>query len=51
MIEILRIYHDCEGGIEKSVSRITDWHHETCQVMKIGDHEGRIFLYHPHTYN
>ena len=22
-----RTYHDCEGGIEKSVSRITDWHH------------------------
>ena len=31
---IIRILHECEGGIEKSVPRITDWHHEACQVMK-----------------
>ena len=24
---IIRIYHESEGGIEKSVPRITDWHH------------------------
>ena len=42
-----RIHHECEGGIEKSVPRITDWHHEACQVMTNGDHEGRIFLSHP----
>ena len=25
------INHECEGGIEKSVPRITDWHHEACR--------------------
>ena len=32
--EIIRIHHECEGRIEKSVpSRITVWHHEACRVM------------------
>ena len=31
-LDIIRIYHECEGGIEESVSRITDWHHD-CRVM------------------
>ena len=22
----IRMYHECEGGMEKSVLRITDWH-------------------------
>ena len=39
----IRIYHECEGGIEKSVPRITDWHHKACRVMTNGDPEGRIF--------
>ena len=47
----LRIHHECEGEIEISVTRIIDWHHETWQVMVIGDHEGRICLSHPHTNN
>ena len=29
---IIRIYH--EGGIEKSVPWITDWHHEACRVLR-----------------
>ena len=29
--EIIRIYHEFEGGIEKSVPRITVWHHEACR--------------------
>ena len=45
------IYHECEGGIEKFVPRITDWHHKAWRGMKIGDHEGQIFLFHPHTNN
>ena len=45
------IYHECEGGIEKSVLRITDWHHKACRVITIGDHKGRIFLSHPHTHD
>ena len=35
-----------EYEIEKSVPRITDWHHDACRVMTIGDREGRIFLSH-----
>ena len=27
----IRIHHEFEGGIEKSVPRITDWHHEACR--------------------
>ena len=26
----IRIHHVCEGRIEKSVPKITDWHHEAC---------------------
>ena len=33
----IRIYHECEGGKEKSVPRITVWHHEACRVMTNGD--------------
>ena len=47
----IRIHHECAGGIKKSVSRITDWHHKACRVMTKGDHEGGIFLSHPHRYN
>ena len=45
----IRIHHECEGGIDKSVRKITNGHHEACQVMAICDREGRIFLSHPHT--
>ena len=43
----IRIHHECEGGIEKSVPTITDLHHKACPVMTNGDHEGRIFQSHP----
>ena len=43
LAEIIRIYHECEGRIEKSVPRIAVWHHKACRVMTKGDHEGRIF--------
>ena len=46
---IIRIHHECDGGIEKSFPRITDWHHQVCRVMTNGDHEGLIFLSHPQT--
>ena len=51
VILTIRICHECEGGIEKSVPRITDLHQEACRVMTIGDCEGRIFLSHPHSNN
>ena len=47
----IRIYHECEGGIEKSILRITIWHHEASQVMIKGDRKGTIFLSNPHTNN
>ena len=45
----IRIYHECEGRIEKSVLRIAVWHHKACRVMTNGDPEGQIFLSYPHT--
>ena len=43
--------YEYEGGIEKFVLRITDWHHEACRVMTNGDRKEQIFLSHPHTNN
>ena len=48
---IIRIYHECEDRIEKSVLRIAVWHHEACRVMTNGDPEGQIFLSYPHRNN
>ena len=48
---ILRIYHECEGRIEKSVPRFTDWHHEACRVNTNGDPKGQIFLSYPRANN
>ena len=50
-VKNIRICHECEGGIEKSVPRVTNWHHQACRVMTNRDHEGRICLSHPHTNN
>ena len=47
----MSIHHEHEGRIEISVPRITDWYHEACRVMTIGDREGRIFLSNPHTHD
>ena len=49
--QTIRIYHECEGRIQKSVPRITDWHHKACRVMTNGDPEGRIFLSYSHMNN
>ena len=38
----IRIYHEC--GLEKSIPRITDWHHEACRVMTNCDRENVFFL-------
>ena len=48
---IIRIYHECEDGIEKSVPRFTVWHHLACRVMTNSDRDGQIFLSYPHTNN
>ena len=50
-VYILRIYHECEGRIEKYVPSIAIWHHEACRVMTNGDPEGGIFLSYPDTNN
>ena len=47
----IRIYHECEGRIEKSVLRIAVGHHEACRVMTNIDLEERIFLSYPHMNN
>ena len=44
----IRVHHECEGGIEKIILWITDWHYKACRVLTNGDREGRIFLSHPH---
>ena len=44
LYEVIRIYHECEGGIEKSVPSIFVWHQEACQVMTNGDHKRWIIL-------
>ena len=43
-LENIRIYHECEGRIEKSVPGIAVWHYEACRVMTNGDPEGQVFL-------
>ena len=43
--DIIKIHHECEDGIEKSVPRITNLHHEACRVMTNGIREGRILNY------
>ena len=40
----IRIYHKCEGRIEKSVQRIAVWHRKACRVMTNGDLEGQISM-------
>ena len=49
-VDIIRIHYECEGEIEKSIPRITDWHQDALMMIK-GDHEEQIFLSHPHTNN
>ena len=51
MLQNIRIYHECEGRIEKSVLRIIVWHHQACRVITNSDPEGRIFQSYPHTNN
>ena len=36
----IKIHHECEGGIEKSVPSFTDWHHDACRVMTDSDPDG-----------
>ena len=47
----VRIHHEYEGGIRKSVPRIIVWHYEACRVMTKGNQGGQIFRSHPHTNN
>ena len=42
-VQNIRINHEGEDGIEKSVPRITIWHHIAYQVMTISDHKGQIY--------
>ena len=51
IFRIIKIYHECEGRIEKSVPRIAVWHHKACRVMINGDPEGGTSLSYPHRNN
>ena len=42
--QIIRIFHEYECWIDKSVLRITIWHHKACFVMPIGDPRDHDFL-------
>ena len=42
----IRIHHEFEGEIGKSIPMITVWHHESCRVMTNGDPKERIFHVH-----
>ena len=48
---IISIFHGCMVWIEKSVTRVTDRHHEACRVMPNSDPEWRIFLSTPYTHD
>ena len=39
VLEIISIFHGCMVWIEKSVTRVTDQHHEACRVMPNSDPE------------
>ena len=44
--KIIRIHHECEDGIEKSVPRsITVWYQEACRVMTNRDPPRDGFFY------
>ena len=51
LLQSIRIHHECEVRIEKSVPRIAVWNHEACRVMTNGDPHGQIFLFYLHTNN
>ena len=42
--EIIRIFHECQVWIDKSVPRVTFWHHEARRVMPNCDPRDR-FVY------
>ena len=44
MITHIRILHECQVWIDKSVPRVTFWHHEACRVMPNCDPRDR-FVY------
>ena len=50
MAKHMRIRHECEGGVEKFIPRITDLHPKACRVMTNNDPEGRVFLSDPKKY-
>ena len=45
MVDIIRIYHELENGVEKSITKIPFWHHNTCRVMTTDDKK-ELILHH-----
>ena len=48
---IISIFYECMVWIEKSITRVTDRHHEACRVMPNSDPEWQIFLSTPYTHD
>ena len=40
----ISIFHGYMVWIDKSVMRVTDWHHKACRMMPNSDPEGRILF-------
>ena len=51
MGKTVSILHGCMVWIEKSVTRVTDRHHEACRVMPNSDPEWQISLSTPYTHD
>ena len=51
VFEIIRIYHEYEGRIKKSILRIIVFNHEACRVKPNGDSKGWNFLSYPYAKN
>ena len=47
----ISIFHVCMVWIQKSVTWVTDRHHEACRVMPNSDPEWQIFLSTPYTHD
>ena len=48
---VISIFHGCMVLIEKSITRVTDQHHEACRVMPNSDPESQIFLSIPYSHD
>ena len=48
-VNIIRIYNNCDVGIEKSTPRIAIRHNKACQMIIYSNFERQIYQSHLHT--